>query len=127
MIPSSLEKLNIECIDEEDGGCTIQIEWDETDPDLVEFELDLYWITKGGADPFAYFERYPGRFTLCHVKDMAADGEMVDVGAGQMDFASIFARADQAGLKHYFVEHDSPADPIASITASHAYLSALEF
>ena len=110
-----------------DGTVPFDVLLDETDPDLVEFELDLYWITKGGADPFAYFERYPGRFTLCHVKDMAADGEMVDVGAGQMDFASIFARADQAGLKHYFVEHDSPADPIASITASHAYLSALEF
>lgn len=99
----------------------------ETDPELVDFELDLFWITKGGQDPRRYFERYPGRFSLCHVKDMAADGEMVDVGKGEMDFAAIFAQIEQAGLKHFFVEHDQPADPLASIAASHDHLEALRF
>ncbi len=110
-----------------DGQVPFDVLLDETDPELVEFELDLFWITKGGQDPLRYFERYPGRFTLCHVKDMAEDGQMVDVGAGRIDFAAIFARAEQAGLKHFFVEHDNPADPLASIAASHAHLEALRF
>jgi len=95
--------------------------------DLVEFELDLFWITQGGQDPLAYFTRYPGRFPLCHVKDMADGGRMVDVGAGHIDFAAIFARSEQAGLRHYFVEHDEPADPLASLRASHDYLAQLRF
>jgi sugar phosphate isomerase/epimerase len=93
----------------------------------VTFELDLFWTLVGGYDPIDYFERYPGRFHLCHVKDMTKDGGMADVGAGTIDFAAIFARSEQAGLKHYFVEHDKPKDPIASITASHDYLAALTY
>jgi len=92
------------------------------DNDLVAMELDLFWITKGGANPMEYFNQYPGRFTLCHVKDMAVDGSMAEVGSGIIDFGSIFAAADQAGLAHYFVEHDEPADPMASITASYSGL-----
>jgi hypothetical protein len=52
---------------------------------------------------------------------------MVDVGSGKMDFAKIFAQSKQAGLKHYFVEHDQPADPLQSITASSQYLKSLKF
>jgi sugar phosphate isomerase/epimerase len=101
----------------------------ETDPKLVQLEIDLYWITKGGQDPLAYFARWPGRVPLVHVKDSlgAPDNKMVDVGAGKIDWKRIFARSAQAGIKHYFVEHDQPADPIASITASCAYLKQLEF
>jgi sugar phosphate isomerase/epimerase len=101
----------------------------ETDPKLVQLEIDLYWITKGGQDPLAYFARWPGRVPLVHVKDSlgAPDNKMVDVGAGKIDWKRIFARSGQAGIKHYFVEHDQPADPIASITASCAYLKQLEF
>jgi hypothetical protein len=58
---------------------------------------------------------------------MAADGTMVDVGAGQLPFGKYFAQSKQAGIQHYFVEHDSPADPIASIAASYKYLSALKY
>jgi sugar phosphate isomerase/epimerase len=101
----------------------------ETDPKLVQLEIDLYWITKGGQDPLAYFARWPGRVPLVHVKDSAGppDHKMVDVGSGTIDWKRIFARSEQAGIKHYFVEHDQPADPIASITASCAYLKRLEF
>ena len=94
---------------------------------LVQFEMDLFWILKAGGDPVEYFRQYPGRFPMVHVKDMAADGAMVDVGAGQIDFAAIFARSDQAGIRHYFVEHDNPDDPFASIQASHDSLRRLEF
>lgn len=110
-----------------EGTVPFDVLLDETDPELVEFEIDLFWIIEAGSDPLAYFDRYPGRFTLCHVKDMAADSEMVDVGAGEIDFKAIFARAGQAGLVHYFVEHDNPADPLASIKASYDHLAALEF
>ena len=108
-----------------DGEIPFDVLLAETDPELVEFELDLFWITKGGRDPLDYFERHPGRFTLCHVKDMGSDGEMVSVGAGEIDFASIFAHAQTAGLEHYFVEHDNPEDPLASIEAGYRHLAAL--
>jgi sugar phosphate isomerase/epimerase len=99
----------------------------ETDPALVSFEMDLFWITEGGGDPLAYFSKHPGRFQLVHVKDMNDEGEMVPVGAGTIDFASLFAHSEQAGIRHYFVEHDNAADPFASITASYNYLSTLEY
>jgi sugar phosphate isomerase/epimerase len=98
-----------------------------SDPDLVKIELDLFWIVKGGGDPLAYFAKYPGRFPLVHVKDMSADGRMVDVGRGRIPFARIFAQRKAAGIRHFFVEHDEPADPFASITASYAYLRGLRF
>lgn len=98
---------------------------EETDPALVVFEMDLFWITRAGGDPRAYFREHPGRFHLVHVKDMTADGSMVDVGAGQIDFASLFALGDQAGIRHCFVEHDDPSAPFASIEASYRYLRGL--
>ncbi len=98
-----------------------------TDPELVCYEMDLYWTTDGGKDPLAYFAKYPGRFPLVHVKDRTATGQMVDVGQGTIDWTAIFAHRKQAGIKHEFVEHDEPGDPFASIAASYAYLRALRF
>lgn len=98
-----------------------------TDPEHVTMELDLYWIVEAGYDPLTYFEQYPGRFALSHVKDRTDGGAMVAVGEGTIDFASIFARSDQAGLQRYIVEHDNPEDPIASIQSSYNYLSQLQF
>jgi len=91
----------------------------------VQFEMDFYWITKGGQDPLQYFRRWPGRFPLVHVKDMAADGKMVDVGQGAIDWARIFAARNQAGIKHYFVEHDEPQDPLESVRVSYQFLKGL--
>jgi sugar phosphate isomerase/epimerase len=110
-----------------DGQVPFDVLLNETDPDHVEFEIDLYWITKGGRDPLDYFQAHPGRFTLCHVKDMAEGGAMADVGSGQIDFAAIFARSEQAGLRYFFVEHDEPPDPLASIDSSFNYLKTLRF
>lgn len=98
---------------------------ERTDPDLVDFQIDLYWAIEAGQDPVAYFKKHPGRFSSCHVKDMSEAGEMVEVGAGEIDFAAIFAHADTAGLKHYFVEHDWPEDPLESIRTSFENLSKL--
>lgn len=99
----------------------------ECDPKVVTMQMDLFWTVKAGKDPLVYFAKYPGRFASVHVKDMAAAGAMVDVGAGQMPFAKYFARSNQAGIQHYFVEHDSPSDAMASITASYKHLRALTF
>ena len=100
-----------------------------TDPKLVQLEIDLYWITKGGQDPLNYFSRWPGRIPLVHVKDSAGAPEhkMVDVGQGKIDWKRIFAKREQAGIKHFFVEHDQPPQPFQDIAASYRYLSQLEF
>ena len=99
----------------------------ECDPRFTSMQMDIFWQVKGGKDPLAYFAKYPGRFYSVHVKDMAANGAMVDVGAGQLPFAKYFAQSKQAGIQHYFVEHDEPADPMASLAAGYKYLSALKY
>lgn len=100
----------------------------ETDPDLVSFQADVYWMTRAGRDPVEYFTRYPGRFSMTHLKDSggAPDHVMLDVGSGVIDFARLIAAADAAGVRHHFVEHDQPADPFASIRASRVHLSGLK-
>jgi len=108
-----------------EGRVPYDVLLEETDPDLVRLELDLYWIVKGGRDPLEYFQRFPGRFPLVHVKDMGEDGGMVDVGTGTIDFARIIARAEQAGITHWFVEHDVPADPFRTARVSYENLRAL--
>jgi sugar phosphate isomerase/epimerase len=102
---------------------------ESTDPKHVSFELDLYWITKGGQDPLAYFARWPGRFRMVHVKDSAGPPEhrMADVGAGTIDWGRIFKHREEAGIEHFFVERDDPPDPLASVAASYAYLRDLRF
>ncbi|MEP7325241.1 MAG: sugar phosphate isomerase/epimerase [Gemmatimonadota bacterium] len=112
-----------------DGKVPFDVLLAETDPALVKIEMDLYWITLAGGDPLVYFRQQPGRFPLVHVKDMkkGPPPRMVDVGAGDINFKAIFARHEQAGIQHYFVEHDEPADPWASIAASYRYLRGLEF
>ena len=112
-----------------DGTRPFDILLKETDPSLVDFEMDLYWVVFGGGNPLDLFNQYPKRFPLVHVKDSSGppDKKMVDVGQGTIDFRSIFAQSDKAGIKHYFVEHDQPADPIATIRNSYKYLHALRF
>ena len=104
-------------------------------------EMDLCWITAAGKDPLDYFKRYPGRFPLVHVKGLRklpADGatvpidsilaDMTDVGNGDViDWKRIFAGAGQAGIQHYFVEHDVPKQPLESLKASRDYLTRLQF
>ena len=102
----------------------------ETDPNLVYFQMDLYWMIKAGGDPLAYFKAAPGRFISVHVKDATAAPELAmrDVGAGAVDWKTIFAQRKAAGITHFIVEHDEPMpDAFASLTASYNYLSKLTF
>lgn len=107
----------------QDGATGYDLLLRHLDPSLVDLEIDFHWTEAGGADSAALLRDNPGRFPLCHVKDMSADGEMADVGAGEIDWAALFALSGAAGLRHYFVEHDRPGDPLASIEASYRYLS----
>ena len=112
-----------------DGQIPYDVLLQNTDPKLVQLEIDLYWITKAGQDPLSYFARWPGRVPLVHVKDSAGAPEhkMADVGQGKIDWKRIFAKRDQAGIKHFFVEHDQPPQPFQDIAASYNYLMNLEF
>ncbi len=112
-----------------DGSVPLDLLFDRTDPNLVIFELDLYWVTKGGADPLTYFSRYPGRVHLVHVKDSAGapDHRQVDVGKGTIDFAKILSRREQAGIRHAFVEQDEPANPLEMVRVSYEYLAQLRW
>jgi len=112
-----------------DGTVPLDVMLERTDPALVALELDLYWATKAGADPLTYFSRYPGRVQLVHVKDSAGAPEhrMVDVGQGTIDFATIFARGEPAGIRHAFVEHDDPANPLETLRVSYQHLAQLRW
>lgn len=93
-----------------------------TDPSLVKLELDMYWAVKAGRDPLDIMTTHKGRVICCHVKDASAAPErkMLDVGAGTIDFKMLLDKGRTLGLKHWFIEHDQPADALASIKASAA-------
>jgi sugar phosphate isomerase/epimerase len=108
----------------------------ETDPKYVKMEMDLCWITIAGQDPVAYFNKYPGRFPLVHVKDWTKgpdgkmgvkDGKMADVGSGAIDFKRIFKESKKAGIEHYFVENDEPTSPLDDLKTSYTYLHDLRY
>jgi sugar phosphate isomerase/epimerase len=104
---------------EVDGKIPYDLLLSETDPLNVKMELDLAWVTKAGKNPIDLLRKNPGRFPLWHVKDIAKDLTTLEpVGEGVVPFKAIFAHATMAGMKHYFVEHDMPANPFASITTS---------
>src|SRR5271163_4450426 len=117
---------------------------EETDPKLVKMEMDLCWISVAGKDPLTYFDKYPGRFPMVHVKDYVNDpnstssyagatgsvafkGRLADVGKGTIDFKRIFAASEIAGIKHYFVENDDAKTPFEDVKISYDYLSGLRF
>lgn len=103
----------------------------ETDADLVKFELDLYWIIKGGYDPVEYFKKDPGRFHLWHVKDMyPEDDHFAPVGKGKIDFKKIFEARETSGMKYFFVEQDETREgvsPFDTIEISWNYLNDADF
>jgi sugar phosphate isomerase/epimerase len=127
-----------------DGRLPYDLLLERCDSKLVVMEMDLCWVEVGGGDPVDYFNRYPGRFPMVHVKDVkrlprpsSKEGarlsaervipDMTEVGSGTIDWKRIFAGASRAGIEHYFVEHDQPADPIGSIRKSYQFLSTLRF
>jgi sugar phosphate isomerase/epimerase len=110
-------------------GTGLDVLLGRTDPKLVDFEMDIYWVVKGGGDPLELIARHPGRFPMMHIKDATAAPArtMVDVGKGTIDFSRIFAQEKTSGMQHVFVEHDEPANPLQSATDSYRYLAALNY
>lgn len=102
---------------------------ENTSPDIMNFQLDLYWITAAGKDPIAYFEKYPGRFKMWHVKDMDTEGKFAPVGEGTIDFARILAKSNVSGLQYYIVEQDMTweLDPLEAIKKSREGLKKFGF
>lgn len=99
------------------------------DPDYVNFQMDLYWVTKAGADPLDYFKKYPGRFKSWHVKDMDTDGRFAPVGTGKIDFRRILEKKKASGMEFYLVEQDRTfeTEPLEAIKISHKGLINLGF
>ena len=138
-----------EFVDVGGGKTGMDVFISETDPALVTFEMDLMWARVANQDPVAWFNKYPGRIKMWHVKDMkdlaaaqawqAASfrgerpgqrgGQISPVGAGDIDFKPIIAAWKQSGLEYYFVEHDQaqnwPGGSLVSIRESYEALKKL--
>jgi sugar phosphate isomerase/epimerase len=101
----------------------------QTDPDLVQMELDLGWVVVTGNDPVAYFEKYPNRFPLWHLKDMKKDkAESTEFGKGRIQIARMFQQAKKSGLKYFFVEQEEYAGPpMASVAHNIRYLKNMNY
>lgn len=116
--------------------------WDvfvkEFDPDLVKFEIDVFWATIGGLDPVKTIRGLKGRVAQLHLKDMlkgtptnhdegtVAKEAFQEVGDGVVDWTAVLAAAQFAGAKQCHVEQDQSPDPIASIGQSIRYLKTLD-
>ena len=114
-----------------DGQIPYDILLEETDRDLVTFEIDLYWIIKGGSNPLDYFKKYPGRFELYHVKDMdnTEEAYFTEIGSGIINFRELFEQKELAGMKYFFVEQDDCRNysPLESVKISFDYLNKCDF
>jgi sugar phosphate isomerase/epimerase len=107
----------------------------ETDPSLVFFEMDLYWVTRAGLDPVQLIDANPGRIRMWHLKDMSqkqpasytVEGQQyfAEVGAGIIDFKSIFSHKKKSGMEYFYVEQDETSEPVFdAISRSYAYVKA---
>ena len=97
-----------------DGQIPFDILLNEVDAELLDLEIDMFWVREAGRDIVEVLSQAPERFTMAHIKDMTADGGMTEVGSGVIDFASVLADEAASGLRHLFVEHDQPTDPFKS-------------
>ena len=100
-----------------DGVVILDYLLEHLDPKYVNFGMDLYWVIKAGADPVAYFQKYPGRFKIWHVKDMDSEGRFAPVGKGTIDFKRILANKKRSGMKYFIVEQDQTYDGLQPMEA----------
>ena len=114
------------------GEIPQQVMMANTDKNLVDFEMDIYWVVAAGEDPKAWFAKHPGRFKLCHVKDLAKTNskeghESVQIGKGTIDFASILKAGASNGLKYHIIEQEAftGTNPLESAEADAKYMKAL--
>lgn len=107
-----------------------------TPKELVDYEMDVFWVTHGGGDPAALLRRYEGRFRLMHLKDMAKgtkgdltgqapDATNVPLGTGAIDWPSVLRAAEDTGVKYYYIEDEHP-DAMKQVPISLKYLAGLK-
>ncbi|WP_210708124.1 sugar phosphate isomerase/epimerase family protein [Maribacter dokdonensis] len=114
----------------ENGIVPIDYLLENVDPKLLNFQMDLYWVTKAEANPIAYFNKYPGRFKIWHVKDMDEQGRFAPVGTGSIGFENILDNKELSGMKYYMVEQDMTFDglkPLEAIKISHEGIKEIGF
>ncbi len=121
-----------------DGQTPMEILLKNTDPNYFAFELDIFWMTAGGASPVEFLKNNPGRVKLLHVKDakepirFSGDGgtpdqwmtlfpKMADPGTGVFDIPAIIAQATKSGVEHFYLERDLTPDPINTLKNSFEY------
>lgn len=111
-----------------DGQIPYNLLIDNTEKDLVKMQLDLYWIVKAGFNPIDYFEKYPGRFELWHIKDMddTKAAKNIEVGRGIIDFETLLKYKEKAGMRYFFIELDNCVLPsFECIEVSYNYMNKL--
>ena len=125
------------------GRIPLELILQQTDPALVFFEMDIYWMTAGGGDPVQYLKDYPSRYKLLHLKDMKerrqfrGDGGdpsqwielfpyMTSVGDGVLDIKGIVSQGHRSGVEYFFVEQDMVADPQVALGRSADFLLKLQ-
>jgi len=109
-----------------------------TDPELVAFEMDVFWVVHPGADPVKLLQKYPGRWALMHLKDIAKTARTgvytgkapltddVPLGTGQVPWPAVLKQAAASGVKYYFIEDESPT-VLEAIPVSIQYLQTIKF
>ena len=100
---------------------------EKSDPSLVKMEMDLGWVFVTGNDPLLYFEKYPGRFPLWHLKDMdPVKKHSVEFGKGKLKIEEILKNAGKSGMQHFFVEQEEYAvNAFQSLQEDYEYLKKL--
>lgn len=118
----------------QEGALGQDILMDNTDPALVDFEMDIYWVHVAGINPAEYLAKYPGRFRLCHIKDAeAGTGDPhergVLLGAGEIPYADLIKQSKDLGMEYFIVEQERfpTGTPMEAAEANAKYLSALEY
>lgn len=104
-----------------------------TDPELVDFEMDIYWVVTAGADPIAWLKKYPGRWKLSHVKDRAKDAKpnardaSCILGQGSIDYVPILKTAKEVGMEYFIVEQEKydGSTPFDSAKADAEFMKAM--
>lgn len=114
-----------------DGKLPIDVLLSRTDPKLVNYEMDLFWVVEPGKDPIQYFQKYPGRFTMAHVKDRDPKNHKnsIVIGQGDLELAKMMAAGDKSGVKHFIVEVEEYGSltPTESVKQSLAGLKGIQF
>ena len=112
----------------ENGKVLYDVLMENTDATLVHMEMDLGWVIAAGKDPIAYFNNFPGRFPLWHLKDMdLVKKHSVEFGKGGLDITKMFANAKLSGMKYFFVEQEEySSNPLESMKENMEYLRKLK-